>query len=144
MTHLFDATTVIDLLAEGPGHRFVESLFPAVAISAVNWLEVLRWSIQNDVAVEAWTAELLAAGLVVLPFTVDDAGHGPRVRAAEAQVRAGRPARDWRGLSTADVAFLATATARDLVAVSDDALAAQVAALTGLPLVNHREQLASE
>ena len=140
MTYLLDATAVIDLVAEGPGHRYVDSLFPDVQVSAVNWLEVLRWAQQQDVPPEDWAPDLLAYGLDVVPFTIDDAQHGPALRKAEQEVRAGRAAQAWRGLSTADIACLATAAARNLVAVTDDNLTGLVADLAGIRLVDHRRE----
>ena len=140
MTYLLDATAVIDLVAQGPGHHYVDSLFPNVQISAVNWLEVLRWSQQQQVPTEDWAFDLLAYGLEVVPFTAADADYGPLLRAIEQRVRDGRPAQNWRGMATADIACLATAFARNLVAVTDDDLAGLVAELAGIQLVNHRRE----
>ena len=60
------------------------------------------------------------------------------MRAAESRVRAGAPARGWRGLSTADVACLATAAVDGLVVVTSDALVVDVAADLGVDLLDHR------
>ena len=43
-------------------------------------------------------------------------------------------------MSTADITFLATAFARNLVAVTDDDLTGLVAELAGIQLVNHRQE----
>ena len=138
MTHLLDATAVIDLVTRGPGAQRVEGLLRGARVCAVNWLEVLRFSTRVGVAPGTWAGALQAAGAQVVGFSADHAASGPAVREAEARIRAGAPAREWRGLSTADVACIATAAVDGLVVVTSDALMADVSAELGVELLDHR------
>lgn len=138
MTALLDATAVVDVVTRGPGAERVQALLGDSRVLSVNWLEVLHWASRTGADPREWVGPLRATGVTVISFTADDAAAGPAVRDAEARVRGSIPARDRRGLSTADVACLATASARKLFVVTSDALMADVAAELGLDLLDHR------
>lgn len=139
MTALLDATAVVDLVTRGPGSERVQALLGDSRVLSVNWLEVLHWASRTGADPRTWVGPLRATGVTVTSFTADDAAAGPAVRGAEARVRGSAPAWSWRGLSTADVACLATASARGLVVVTSDGVMGEVAAVLRLDLVDHRQ-----
>lgn len=139
MSTLLDAVVVIDLLDGDPRGDAQAGIFADAVVCSVNWLEVLGWAWRRrGLVARDWVPAVLATGLGVVAFTAQDAAHGPAVRAAEDVVRDGRPASLWRGLSTADVACLATALERGLPVATSDAVMTDVARHLRLDATTHR------
>lgn len=94
---VLDASALLALLFDEPGRAVVNDALPGAAISAVNWSEVLQKGVAAGVELERQQSRLQLMGLLVYPFTAEDAALTaslwPRTRSA--------------GLSLADRACLA-------------------------------------
>jgi ribonuclease VapC len=110
MRAVLDASALLAFLRDEPGAPVVEAELSAAVISSVNWAEVIQKSLAVGVPIEGLANDLSAYGLIILPFTADDAH-----RAGELwlQTRA-------LGLSLGDRACLATAARLNLPALTTD------------------------
>lgn len=94
---VLDASALLALLHEEPGADIVEPLLEEAVISSVNWSEVVQKSLSRDVELDGLREDLEALGLVIAPFTVEDAEASALLHGETAEV----------GLSLADRACLA-------------------------------------
>jgi PIN domain nuclease of toxin-antitoxin system len=108
--YVLDASAVLALLHHEPGHQQVAALLRESAISSVNLCEVASKLVDRGLPREAIETDLLALGFKVLVFDEVLA-----FRAAQL-----RPPTGFLGLSLGDRACLATAIARQSVAVTTD------------------------
>ncbi len=107
---VLDASAILSLLHREPGHAEVANLISESAVSAVNLSEVASKLADRGLPPESVKADLLALGFEVVPFDESLA-----LRAA-----ALRPPTRRLGLSLGDRACLATAQARQAIAVTTD------------------------
>lgn len=76
---VLDASALLALLQNERGGATVEPLLDRSAISSVNWSEVLQKSLSRGILVDQLADELAALGLVVAPFTLEDAEQAARL-----------------------------------------------------------------
>jgi PIN domain nuclease of toxin-antitoxin system len=108
--YVLDASAVLSLLHREPGHALVASLLSQSAICSVNLCEVASKLADRGLPIASVQSDLLALGFEVISFDESLA-----FRAAELRL----PTRGL-GLSLGDRACLATAEARQAVAVTTD------------------------
>jgi PIN domain nuclease of toxin-antitoxin system len=136
---LWDASVLVDLLAAEEGSEFMIDRIGSAVMTAVNWLEVVSWAATvRQVPVLAWAPPVREAGLDVVPFMAHHAEAGEEVREAERTVRDGRSAKEWRGLSTADVALICFAVVESLPLLSSDSVAMATAVRLGVSVTDVR------
>lgn len=73
MTTVLDASALLSFLQGEPGGDRVEPVLPEAVMSTVNWAEVLQKSIAAGVDTDGMRDDLEALGLVIVPFTTEDA-----------------------------------------------------------------------
>jgi ribonuclease VapC len=108
--YVLDASAVIALLRGEPGAEVVAQRLDGSSVSSVNWSETARRLLDLGTRLSGLAAELQGAGLVILPFSAEDAEEAARLAA---------PSRNL-GLSFADRACLALAKRLDRVALTAD------------------------
>jgi PIN domain nuclease of toxin-antitoxin system len=139
VTEVWDASVLVDLVTEEPDADPLVSRIGAAVMNSVNWLEVVGWAASvRGVPVAAWAPSVREAGLQVLPFTAEHADVGDLVREAEREIRGGRSAKEWRGLSTADVALICFAHVEGLPVVTSDQVATATARRLGVSVTDGR------
>lgn len=107
---VLDASALLALLHREPGAAFVELVLEHSVVSAVNWSEVVQKAEARGTDIEGMREELLALGLKLLPFEIEDAEKAARL---------------WehtrtKGLSLGDRACLATAFRLGIPALTAD------------------------
>jgi ribonuclease VapC len=107
---VLDASALLAMFQGEPGTERVQEVLDRSAMSAVNWSEVLQKSIDRGVDVAGMTDDLLALGVTVESFTLEDAETAADLR------RATRKA----GLALGDRACLALALRIEATAVTAD------------------------
>jgi PIN domain nuclease of toxin-antitoxin system len=107
---VLDASALLAMFQGEPGTERVQEVLDRSTVSAVNWSEVLQKSIDRGVDVAGMTDDLLALGVTVESFTVEDAETAADLR------RATRKA----GLALGDRACLALALRIGATAVTAD------------------------
>ena len=100
MTVVLDASALLAFLYGEPGADVVDAALDAASVSAVNWSETLAKILARGGSADRFGGQLLALGLMVEPFTAEDA------RAAAGLY----PLTSRIGLSLGDRACLALAT----------------------------------
>ena len=108
--YVLDASALLALLNKESGTDMVKALVESSVISSVNWAEVLQRAMALGMGVWDVVGSLESLGLVVLPFTTEDAE---------------RTAQLWRvsrraGLSLGDRACLSLAQRLGLPALTAD------------------------
>ncbi len=94
-----DASALLALLHAEAGADIVARALDGSAMSSVNWSEVCQRVLAREVDLSDLRDEIEALGLVIVPFTADDAEHSAELW----------PSTRNRGLSLADRACLALA-----------------------------------
>ena len=107
---VLDASALLAALHNEPGGVEVEARIERATMSSVNWAEVLQRSLARQLPVEGLREDLLAVGLALSPFTVED---------AEASARLWPTTRSL-GLSLGDRACLALALRLGLPVLTAD------------------------
>ncbi len=120
MTAILDASALLAYLQDEPGCDAVEAVIADSAISSVNWSEVIQKSVANGVDVIGIGDELQALGLVVIPFSAEQAEIAGCLWQQTRQ----------KGLSLADRACLATAQEMAIPVLTADHVWVQL----GLPM----------
>jgi PIN domain nuclease of toxin-antitoxin system len=108
--YVLDASAVLTLLHREPGHARVAALLGKSAISAVNLCEVASKLADRGLPIHAVQADLLALGFEVISFDASLAFRAAELRSLTRHL----------GLSLGDRACLATAEARQAVAITAD------------------------
>jgi ribonuclease VapC len=125
---VLDASAVLALLKQEPGHQLVFATLPGALLSAVNLAEVLS-KLNEDGWPESDAKTILSSlGIVVVAFNEAQAYLTARLR----------PVTRFAGLSTGDRACLALAQARGAVAMTADRAWLRVAPMTGISVVDIR------
>lgn len=110
LAYALDASALLALLQGEAGGDMVGEVLEHAIISSVNWSEVVQKAAAREVDVEGLRADVEALGLVVLPFSAEEAEEAaalwPRTRHA--------------GLSLGDRACLALARRVGLTALTTD------------------------
>ncbi|MBI4311979.1 MAG: type II toxin-antitoxin system VapC family toxin [Chloroflexi bacterium] len=70
---VLDASALLAAVLGEPGEVAVREALPVAAISSVNWSEVLQKTIASGSPVEGLRDEFERIGLVIQPFTAEDA-----------------------------------------------------------------------
>ena len=70
---VLDASALLAALHGEPGGAQVEPQIERGVMSSVNWAEVVQRSLAFGVPLEGFRDDLEAVGLIILPFTADDA-----------------------------------------------------------------------
>ena len=109
-THVLDASAVLALLHNEPGGASVAPLLATSCVSSVNWAEILQKASQRGLDIAATADRLARLGLVVLPFSREEAELAAALWGATQQ----------SGLSLGDRACLAVAKRLRLPAVTAD------------------------
>jgi ribonuclease VapC len=73
MRAVLDASALLAYLQDEPGSDAVEAVLAESVISSVNWAEVVQKSIAADVSMDGMRDDLEAVGLIVSPFTPEEA-----------------------------------------------------------------------
>lgn len=73
MTAVLDASALLAYLQDEPGSDAVENLLLESVLSSVNWAEVVQKSIAGGVDVDGLRDDLECLGLMILPFTPEEA-----------------------------------------------------------------------
>ena len=98
-TATLDASAILAMLLGEPGAARVEAAVDGGVISSVNWSEVVARAAAAGSNTDGLAAELVGAGVEIVPFDREDAERAAALRLVTAHV----------GLSLADRACLATA-----------------------------------
>ncbi len=110
MTRVLDASALLAFLHDEPGADLVRQSLDGGIVSAVNWAEVVQKSLLRRADVTGMQEEFAEVGLVFESFT-----------ASQAEIAASLWERTRRyGLSLADRACLALATARKVPVLTAD------------------------
>ncbi len=107
---VLDASALLAYLHEEPGGERVAQVLDGSLVSAVNWAEVVKKSLERGVTVEGMQLEFAAVGVRFEPFTPQQ---------AEIAACLAVPTRP-QGLSLADRACLALAASKGLPAMTAD------------------------
>jgi len=107
---ILDASALLAFLHGEPGEERVAAALDGARVSAVNWAEVLQKARQRGADIDGMHGELTRVGVVLEPFTPDQ---------AEIAARLWEPTRRC-GLSLADRACLALALDRSLPVMTAD------------------------
>lgn len=110
LTAVLDASALLAVLHQEPGAREVEKYLDRAAMSSVNWAEVLQKSISREASIDGLREEVESLGLVITPFTAEDAEFSAKVW----------PTTKRFGLSLGDRACLALAHRVGLPAITAD------------------------
>ncbi|HXF50513.1 MAG TPA: type II toxin-antitoxin system VapC family toxin [Dehalococcoidia bacterium] len=113
---VLDASALLAAVRGEPGGDRVESQIGVAAMCAVNWAEVAQKSLAYGIDAAALRADLVAAGLTIVPFAAEDAEVSARL---------------WfltqsSGLSLADRACLSLALRLGVPALTADRLWADI------------------
>ncbi|BAZ22851.1 putative PilT protein [Kalymmatonema gypsitolerans NIES-4073] len=73
MTVVLDASALLAYLQDEPGSEAVEVVLAESVISSVNWAEVVQKSVAAGVVIDGMREDLEALGLMIAPFTPEDA-----------------------------------------------------------------------
>jgi ribonuclease VapC len=73
MKAVLDASALLAYLQNELGSDAVEAMLTESIISSVNWAEVVQKSIAAGVSVDGMRDDLEALGLIVSPFTLEEA-----------------------------------------------------------------------
>lgn len=73
MKAVLDASALLAYLQDEPGCDVIEAVLAESVISSVNWAEVMQKSIAAGVSVDDMRDDLEALGLIVSPFTPEEA-----------------------------------------------------------------------
>ena len=79
MTVVLDASALLAYLQDEPGHEQVDAVLAEASMSSVNWAEVVQKSAAAGVDIEGMQQDVCALGLVILPFTVEEAEYAGRL-----------------------------------------------------------------
>jgi len=107
---VLDASALLALLHSEPGGEVVEDLLSAAVISSVNWSEVVQKALERKAYQQGMRQEAESLGLVILPFTSEQAERTAHLRQQTRHL----------GLSLGDRACLALAAELRLPAVTTD------------------------
>lgn len=110
MSVVLDASALLAFLHDEPGSAAVSQALDGACVSSVNWSEVLQKALHRSVNVEGMQQEFIDIGVSFESFTQEHAEIAARLWSQT------RP----HGLSLADRACLALATARNRPALTAD------------------------
>jgi PIN domain nuclease of toxin-antitoxin system len=68
-----DASALLAYLQDEPGSEAVETVLAESVMSSVNWAEVVQKSVAAGVVVDGMREDLAALGLMIAPFSPEDA-----------------------------------------------------------------------
>lgn len=108
-----------------PGAERAQAVLDRSSVSAVNWSEVLQKSIDRGVDIAGMTDDLLALGVAVEPFTLDDSETAARLR----------PATRSAGVALGDRACLSLALRIGGTAITADRRWRRIAAGVAIDLI---------
>ncbi|WP_414582356.1 type II toxin-antitoxin system VapC family toxin [Scytonema sp. PCC 10023] len=120
MTVVLDASALLAYLQDEPGSEAVEVVLAESVISSVNWAEVVQKSVAAGVVIDGMREDLEALGLMIAPFTPEDAQMAGRLWLQTRQA----------GLSLGDRACLSLGMRLDVSVLTTD----QIWATLGLSL----------
>ncbi|KAB8320707.1 type II toxin-antitoxin system VapC family toxin [Tolypothrix campylonemoides VB511288] len=120
MTVVLDASALLAYLQDEPGSEAVEVVLTESVISSVNWAEVVQKSVAAGVVIDGMREDLEALGLIIAPFTPEDAQMAGRLWLQTRQA----------GLSLGDRACLSLGMRLDVSVLTTD----QIWATLGLSL----------
>jgi ribonuclease VapC len=123
MKAVLDASALLAYLQNELGSDAVEAMLTESIISSVNWAEVMQESIAAGVSVDGMRDDLEAVGLIVSPFTPEE---------AEIAGRLWQQTRQY-GLSLGDRACLSLGIRLNVPVLSAD----QIWASLNLPITVH-------
>jgi ribonuclease VapC len=123
MRAVLDASALLAYLQDEPGSDAVEAVLAESVISSVNWAEVVQKSIAADVSMDGMRDDLEAVGLIVSPFTPEE---------AEIAGRLWQQTRQY-GLSLGDRACLSLGIRLNIPVLTAD----QIWASLNLPITVH-------
>lgn len=73
MTVVLDASALLSFLQDEPGNSQVETVLTEAVICSVNWSEVVQKTVAAGIDANGVREDLEALGLIILPFSVEDA-----------------------------------------------------------------------
>lgn len=73
MTVVLDASALLSFLQDEPGNSQVETVLTEAVICSVNWSEVVQKTVAAGIDAKGVREDLEALGLIILPFSVEDA-----------------------------------------------------------------------
>ncbi|MGH2415998.1 MAG: type II toxin-antitoxin system VapC family toxin [Microcystaceae cyanobacterium] len=73
MTVVLDASALLAYFQDEPGGEAIEAMLAESVISSVNWAEVVQKSVSAGVVIDGMREDLEALGLMIAPFTPEDA-----------------------------------------------------------------------
>lgn len=79
MTVVLDASALLAYLQDEPGHEQVDTVLAEASMSSVNWAEVVQKSVAAGVDIEGMQQDVCALGLIILPFTAEEAEYAGRL-----------------------------------------------------------------
>ncbi len=110
MTIVLDASALLAYLHDEPGADKVDAVISESQISTVNWSEVVQKSLSRGVDTEGLREDIEALGVIIEPFTLEDAECAARLW----------PVSRAFGLSLGDRACLAFAMRRQAPVLTAD------------------------
>jgi PIN domain nuclease of toxin-antitoxin system len=116
---------MLAFLHDEPGAERVRAALAGALISAVNWSEIVRKSLQRQVDIAGMREELAETGVGFVPFTAEQAKVAARLWAQTHS----------RGLSLADRACLALALERGLPVLTADRVWAELGLALDIRLI---------
>lgn len=113
---MLDASALLAFLHQEAGAEQVQAILEKAIMSAVNWSEVYKKAIEQQIETEGLRADVEALGVKIIPFTPQQ---------AEQAARLWRPTKSM-GLSLGDRACLAVALEKTAIALTADRVWSQL------------------
>lgn len=107
---VLDASALLALLQGEPGAEVVKTLLEDAVVSSVNWSEVAQKSLDRGVKLDGLRGDLETLGMIVAPFTAEEAEATARLRGSTSAL----------GLSLSDRACLSLSRRLGVPALTTD------------------------
>lgn len=110
MKNILDASALLAYLQDESGSGVVDKVLMHAIMNSVNWAEVVQKAVAKQINISGMRSELEALGLVIVPFTVEEAELAARLWKTTRQ----------HGLSLGDRACLSSALCLNLPVYTAD------------------------
>ncbi len=110
MKNILDASALLAYLQDESGSEVVDKVLTHAIMNSVNWAEVVQKAVAKQINISGMRSELEVLGLVIVPFTVEEAELAARLWKATRQ----------HGLSLGDRACLSSALCLNLPVYTAD------------------------
>jgi PIN domain nuclease of toxin-antitoxin system len=108
--NILDASALLAYLQDESGSEVVDKVLTHAIMNSVNWAEVVQKAVAKQINISGMRSELEVLGLVIVPFTVEEAELAARLWKATRQ----------HGLSLGDRACLSSALCLNLPVYTAD------------------------